>query len=83
MEPQVVQWDAVVADALEEQAEGKKDGPPTSPAQLRRRCFMAAAEGMGPGRSGKVIRECLMERGAHARGGGAREAVGVFQGGGD
>lgn len=63
---QVVRWDDVVTDDLQERAAGGKagDGPPTSPAQLRRRCYMAAAEGLGLGRSAKVIRECLLERGA-------------------
>lgn len=59
----MVLWEDIVADAVEAEASGVKSGPPTSPAQLRRRCFMAAAEGMGPGRSGKVIRDCLVETG--------------------
>lgn len=62
---QVVRWEDVVADAVEAEANGNKPGPPSSPAQLRRRCFTAAAEGMGPGRSGKVIRDCLVETGEH------------------
>lgn len=61
---QVVRWEDVMTDDLQERAMGGKGGgAPTSPAQLRRRCYMAAAEGLGLGRSGKVIRECLLERG--------------------
>lgn len=66
---QVVRWEDVVTDDLEERAMGGKGagGPPTSPAQLRRRCYMAAAEGLGLGRSGRVIRECLLKRGEWVR----------------
>lgn len=62
---QVVRWEDVVSDDLQERAVSSKGGggPPTSPAQLRRRCYMAAAEGLGLGRAGKVIRECLLESG--------------------
>lgn len=68
----MVRWEDIVADAREKESGGNKDGdgPPTSPAQLRRRCFMAAAEGMGLGRSGKVIRDCLLETGKEGEGGG-------------
>lgn len=62
----MVLWEDVVADAMEAEANGGKSGHPMSPAQLRRRCFMAAAEGMGPGRSGKVIRDCLVETGVYS-----------------
>lgn len=61
----MVRWDDVMADDLEARAAGgrARHGTPTSPSQLRRRCFMAAAEGLELGRSGKVIRECLLESG--------------------
>lgn len=53
----------MVSDALEREERGSEANSLTSPDQLRRRCFMAAAEGLGPGRSGAVIRDCLVETG--------------------
>ena len=58
---QVVRWEDVVADAASDAISSEL--PPMSPDQLRRRCFMAAAEGMGSGRSANVVRECLLKNG--------------------
>lgn len=60
---QVVLWEDVVADAASVVGFGGDGEALMSPAQLRRRCFMAAAEGMGSGRSANIVRECLLERG--------------------